>query len=164
VNTNTDNQSSFKSHPYLYYFKDIQWALFGTLTFEDEYRRANTQLAEKLRRADFNHLILTASCGLRIRPKHLAVYQASERDLANNCHYHFLIADHKINVCPVVLAKTLQDLWQSQLRLGRADVRPYERAQGLNGVKYCLKKEFDRNGERERNDYFSKALQRLIKP
>jgi hypothetical protein len=161
-----------KYHPYLYHLRKIPWAIFGTLTWSDSTRRRDTPHAEWLRCEDFKGLI-GATCGqFRLRRKNLALYHALEWGKAEECHFHFLIAKNGVErVAAPILAETVQNLWRFALKpfdgtapgIGLAVVKPYDDAQNLNGVDYCLKREFDSKGqERERFDFLSKSLLRLI--
>jgi hypothetical protein len=161
-----------KYHPYLFHFKNVDWAIFGTLTWEDETRRKEHGRAEWFRQRDFWQLVVAASRQFRIRGKDLACYRAMEFG-EGECHYHFLIARNGIEQIPENrLAEAMRDLWQLKLQpfdsdkpgIGRADIRPYDQAKELAGVRYCLKKEFNQYGdEQERFDWLSGGLMRLLK-
>lgn len=158
-------------HPYLYRFGQIGWAVFGTLTWADARRRSSTERSEQFRRKDFHDLIGVTCARLKLRRKNIAFYHATEWG-AGECHLHFLIAkDGLKQLSPAMLAETMGHLWRSEFRsfdsritaAGIADVQPYDAAQGVKGVAYCLKREHDFHGdERERFDYISPNLMKLL--
>lgn len=166
-----------KNHPYLWSFADCEWSLFGTLTWASKGRRADKFNAEIMRHSDFIGLISAACVNLRIKRKHLPYYHVMEWSAIDECHYHFLIAkDARQKVPENVLADFLENYWTNEFLLtqksltkgaGDAMVRPYEQAQGLRGVSYCLKRnskrDFDAYGNRrERFDYLSPSLMALL--
>jgi hypothetical protein len=151
----------------LYHLADVEWSVFGTLTWDNWYRRLPAVNAEKLRRADFGLLKLNTCRLLNIRPKNLAYYHAMERG-AGECHFHFLIARKGIERHdPATVANMMQTLWNDNLKreanrkagLGRAKIEPFDSARQSSGVAYCLKREFDESGNQlERQDYISPKL------
>jgi hypothetical protein len=160
-------------HPYFKSFKEIDWSIFGTLTWERASRRSLSFNSELLRQKDFNGLLQVACQDLGIRRKHLPYYHAMEWTDANEAHYHFLLArDNRLKVSPDELSQYLQEQWTKTLKpygcktsvVGeQAVVRPYDQAQGLAGVSYCLKRDSEfYSGERERFDVISPALMKLL--
>lgn len=158
-------------HPYFKTLKSIDWSIFGTLTFDNPLRRGYN--AESDRKTDFHGLLQVTCKHLGVRRYQLPYYRAMEWSVTDKCHYHFLIAqNYCLKVPPDELAGFLQEQWtrkfsafdSGNLGIGKADVRPYDQAQGLRGVSYCLKrgKEFYR-GERERFDEISPALMKLLR-
>jgi hypothetical protein len=159
-------------HPYLWSFPEAEWSIFGTLTWSAKGRRGVSFDSEILRRIDFNGLLSAACAELGIRRKHLPYYHAMEWTRAEEAHFHFLIArDERQKVPAPVLAKFLQDYWTEKFKpfdsmkhgAGTADVRAFDRAKGLRGLSYCLKRDFDFYGnERERFDEASSSLLTLL--
>jgi hypothetical protein len=175
--------------PYFHSIKgDIDWSIFGTLTWNDKRsdklfeRRTNEWVRytprrvlgrgrnEWCRKHDFNYLMLETCRQLRIRDRKLCYYQTLELDALEGAHYHFLIAHNGIaNVSPAMLADCISNIWllqkpfDSQERgFGRSEIRPYEQALGSAGVKYCLKLQKDERGDlREKFDNLSNGLIRL---
>ena len=160
-------------HPYLYSLIKINWFIFGSLTWAYEYRRTNSPKAAWYRRRDFDQFI-NAFCGqYKFRKKNLAYYKATEYGTFGEAHCHFLIAGEGCDYLePETYCTSLKNLWENQLMafdynkrgMGTADIVPYDKAKEYPGVKYCLKREYiSRDEEREREDYLSKGLKKLIK-
>jgi hypothetical protein len=143
---------------YRFHLEAIEWAIFGSYTWSSESRR--NERAEWYRQDDFKHLFNQAARYYKIRGKDFAFYRAMEFG-AGECHYHFLVAKAGINhISPIDFSTYLKDGW----RHGRSHVVPYDQAEGLRGVQYCLKLERDSTGRlRDRIDYPSLGLIRLIK-
>jgi hypothetical protein len=156
-------------NPYRFHFEKLDWMTFGTVTWKDEERR--TISGELLRQKDFGNLLATACREFRIKSKRLPYYRCMEYG-KGDCHYHFLIAKEGLeHIAPDEFAAFLQEQWQSKLTafgtrsegVGRADIRPYDRARGAAGVLYCLKREFDGKGnELDRIEFLSKGLSKVI--
>jgi hypothetical protein len=161
-----------KFHPLLYHLYRIDWAIFGTLTWESEYLRTGTFQAEKRRKEDFDRLLQHTCWQFKIRRDNLICYRAMEWG-GGECHYHFLIGRKGIERLDLeTLAKTMNRLWQDKLEtfdggprgIGRADVQPYDQVKEGSGVSYCLKREFNQYGEaQERFDWLSGGLKRILK-
>lgn len=155
----------------LYHLIDVEWSVFGTLTWKGGYRRLPTWNAEKLRRADFGLLKLNTCRLLNIRPKNIAYYHAMEYG-AGESHFHFLIARKGIERHDsATVANTMQTLWNDNLKraankkagLGRAKIEPFDTARQLSGVAYCLKHEYDETGIRlDRQDFISPTLEKHL--
>lgn len=160
-------------HPYLYRFDDVNWSIFGSLTWEFLSRRKDNDLARWQRKKDFNGLMNSMCARYKLRRNKLAYYEATEYGKAGEMHCHFLIASEGLERIPAEhCAKTLENLWVNELKpfdsdkfgIGTAVVKPYDRAKENPGVQYCLKVEKDEFGtERERHDFPSPALMKLIK-
>jgi hypothetical protein len=162
-----------KYHPYLYGLKLVNsWYIFGSLTWKDNYRRYDLYRAQKYREYDFNRLINVFCAYLKLRPRNLAYYRATEFGGGGEAHLHFLIADSSLKcVSAESCCDLLESLWRSDLKpfdsswpgVGTAVVKPYDESLEERGLKYCLKREFDEYGNaRERYDMLSKPLIKLI--
>ncbi len=160
-------------HPYLNRLREVDWAIFGSLTWEWESRRKDCCCARWHRNKDFNGLINVFCARAKLRRNELAFYQATEFGKSGQAHYHFLIATEGLKgIPPVQCANSLRNLWINELKpydgvncgIGTADVRAYDAARPSPAVEYCLKRERDEHGnEWERYDYLSDGLKRLIK-
>jgi hypothetical protein len=160
-------------HPYWHRFRDIDWYIFGGLSWKDNSRRKTTHEAEWKRRRDFNDLI-AAFCGrCKMRRKKLAYYVTNEFSDTAEGHVHFVIAKNGLeHLTDRQCAETLEHLWKNTLQaydletvgIGTAEVRPYDKTRLYPGAKYCLKRDYNCHGEEwERWDYLSKRLITIIR-
>lgn len=156
---------SKRYHPYRYHLQHVPWAVFGSLTWSDRSKRIDTNMARYRRYQDFTHLLFLTKKHFGIRPQNFAYYQCMEWSLADECHYHFLIAKRGTEkVSPALLAGKMENMWMRDKCIGRAVVKPFDDARHLAGVSYCLKREYDFQGrERERYDNPSPVLLRRLK-
>lgn len=159
-------------HPYAYRLQNVEWFLFGTLTWENWGRQKNTYAAESKRTKDFNDLV-AVFCGImKLRRRQLAFYKATEFGKSGQAHFHFVIGKSGCeHLSADECAKVLTELWEKRLErfdsnfpgVGKAKIVPYDKAEERPAVDYCLKREFDENGnEYERHDYLSPKLIKLI--
>ena len=159
-------------HPLLYHLPKIGWAVFGTLTWTKASRRVDSRMANQKREWDFKGVLRRTCVELGLRDKNIAIYKATEFGAAGECHLHFLVAKEGLkHVIPQQFAQTFAHLWYETFRpldselsgVGKAEVEPYDQAQGQRGVAYCLKREWDEKGrEQERYDYISHKLFNLL--
>lgn len=152
-------------NPYAYHLEQIDWLIFGTLTWEQDALTSYTQRAEDLRRKDFYRLI-GLTCGrLGLRTRELAIYRKTEWGKGKRGHCNFLIARYGThNVTASELAKTLQDAWTwGGKPLGRAKIEAFDSQKRLEAVTYQSKREFDSRGnELWMPEDFSPALKKLF--
>ena len=159
-------------HPLRYHFRDLDWAIFGTVTWAWLSRRnPYSHKAAQFRREDFRGAMFRTCAELRLRYSDLAYYRATEVG-AGECHMHFLVANHALrNVTPTEFARMFEHLWTRGFRVfdrkiggvGTAEIRPYSKAFGESGAAYCLKREYDQyRRELERDDFLSVGLKKLI--
>ncbi len=157
-----DKQRSL--NPFAFHLAQVEWSVFGTLTWRQEALTRDNSFAERLRRCDFRWLV-NMTCGrLRLRPRHFLIYRKTEWGPTRQGHYNFLIAKRGTkNVPPQQLADTLQSVWTDGHK-GRALVEPFDSWRHLAGVSYQSKREFDSSGnELWQPEEFSKPLQRLFR-
>jgi hypothetical protein len=164
-------------HPELYSIFQVDWKIFGTLTWRTEGRRLPS--AQKLRENDFNLLLFKTAKALKISQRQVSryFYHAMEFGAAGECHFHFLIANAGLeSLDGAAMADTMQRLWTQELRLKRPDgslsdflgaggavVRPFDQARRLAGLAYVTKREFKASGEqRDRFDRWSEGLRGLL--
>lgn len=159
-------------HPELFHLRKVQWAVFGTLTWRYEDRRQDTEQAQKNRTQDFKQLLKLLRCKLRFRGKQIKFYHATEFGTSGQGHLHFLLAKHGLEAfSDQGIASLLKFIWELEIVLegkvrvgaGGAEILPYDQAKEGRGVAYCLKREFDDQGqERERLDVFSRNLKNWL--
>jgi hypothetical protein len=160
--------------PFLYHLQKVEWHVFGTLTWKDESRRGDNAQAQRNRREDFNWLLMNTAKAFKKRLKQFKVYRCNEFGAAGECHYHYLIARNGLeSISAEKISNLMNYYWNSylspfdrlnQLGIGHAVVMPFEQAMHSRGVCYCCKIEFDEIGrQRERDDYLSEGLMKLIK-
>ena len=164
---------SRKHHPYLYHFRDVDWAIFGSVTWSRPARRCPySARAGQCRRKDIEGVLYRTCVDLDLRKEHLAYYWATEFGAAGECHMHFLVASDGLgDVAPAEFARVFTEMWTRDFRslgcqkpgVGTAVVKPYDQAYEDRGAAYCLKREYDDSGrERERFDFLSPRLFNLI--
>jgi hypothetical protein len=61
-----------------YNLAKIDWAVFATLSWDNNSATRYTEAAEQIRREDFSRLIGHACGRLRLRPRNLAIYGKTE--------------------------------------------------------------------------------------
>jgi hypothetical protein len=161
-----------KYHPYLYSLVDLNWKIFGSLTWSLDSRRKASEFAQRKRESDFKRLIQLTSKQFKVKPCQFNYYHALEFGNAEECHLHFLIENTGLrNICPDSLSTYMQDFWKNQFRLendgrsgaGEAIILPFDKTKQFEGVSYLLKREYDDFGqERERWDTISDNLWLLL--
>jgi len=172
-----------KHHPFYYSLNKIKpedWLIFGSLTWKWLSRRIDNPRQKHFRDAEFNHLMNVFTVRMKrlfpkrpqLRKRDIAYFKTTEYGAAGEMHVHFLIARDRLeHLDAETAADTLETLWVETLRpsgydwpsVGTAVVKPYEAAKEEEGVKYCLKREFDENSQpREPDDFLSPALMKLI--
>lgn len=106
-------------HPYAESLIDMEWAVFGGLSWANEFCRTDSRAAQRIRFQDFRSLYKIAYQPLSIRFFSILFYFRSEPSPAGEWHSHFLIAAKGIEpVRPDVLASTLQNLWTEKFKRG----------------------------------------------
>ena len=109
-------------NPWAYHLYKIDWSVFGTGTYENDYLAYNTDRAEKLRQIDFRYFIACVCAKHRLRIKNLLFYGKTEWGANKRGHYNFLIGRRGTEkVSPEILAASMQELWSTgEHRRGRA--------------------------------------------
>lgn len=152
-------------HPYADHLIDIEWAIFGGLTWADESYRWGTLKAHRNRLKSFHHFCKRVCKALNIQYRHLLFYFRSEPNDAGDWHSHFLIGAKGIEpATPAQLAEALQRTWTEQFKQGVAEIEPFDPNRQLEGVSYVCKVIRDEIGnEIDMPFAFSKALEKLVK-
>jgi hypothetical protein len=151
-------------NPFYSHLINIDWFIFGSLTWNDERSRACSHDATRQRLKDFNRLIRKACFPLGLKEDDIAFYFKSERGITHQGHAHFLIARQGIEHVPPILADTLNTIWAIEAKMGTADVQLLNPALKEQVVGYTCKREFAPTGqEYDTYDCASKALKSLIR-
>jgi hypothetical protein len=145
-----------------YNLAKIDWAVFGTLTWDNDSATANSEAAEQIRQRDFNRLIWHTCNRWNLRQRNLAIYGKPEWGGGMRGHYNFLVACHGTkNTPPELLAKTMQEIWSR--KHGIAKIEPFDAKRQWQGVSYQSKQEFDASGNPLwHREYISRALKAMF--
>jgi hypothetical protein len=143
---------------------ELDFAIFGGLSWEREFCRKNRYEAHQARVRDFNHLCKTAFKLLNINYREVLFYFRDEPSRAGEWHSHFLIGAKGIGtVTHAHLAATLQSMWTKRFNKGIAKIEPFDPKRQLAGVSYvCKVSRDDRGNEIANFPVPSKALLNLI--
>jgi len=154
------------NNPIAYHLAQVNWSIFGTLTWQVDSRSINTATAKTLRMNDFRWLMLNACAILRIKTKRLAFYRKTEWGGGDRAHYNFLIAKDGLpaDVTAKTLADTLSRVWrQPSGHRGLCEIEPFDNETHLQGVLYQCKYEFDATSSQfECDEYRSPALSKIL--
>jgi hypothetical protein len=142
-----------KVHPIVYSLLNIEWSIFGSLTWENPEYRRDTPASERLRFKDFNLLIRRTCQLLPLDKDKIEFYVTSERGDSCECHIHFLIARNGLEDISVdTVCLTQKYLWASNLQLtanyfesnrtlggfrGVAKIEPFDQKRHIEGVCYA---------------------------
>jgi hypothetical protein len=161
-------------HPMLYHLKDIEWSIWGTLTWKDWYRRLSGPDAEKTRHIDFIQLLQKTRADVGLRGKDICFYHATEFGKSGENHLHFLALNRKpLLASNELFAERMQSIWNKDFALfdhlkktggaGMAVIAHYDKQKENPAASYCFKREFDEHGnEQERYDHMSKNLFKML--
>jgi hypothetical protein len=161
-------------HPLWIHLNQVNWSVWGTLTWHSGLRRLDTGLSEKLRRIDFTQLLTQTRALFNVHGKHIFYYHATEFGDSGQCHFHFLIKNRKPDIVSNErFARNMEVLWNTSFKpfdrsddcggAGKADVQAYNNKHDNPAVNYCTKREFDCHGvERERYDKMNDNLERHL--
>lgn len=141
--------SKFKKtiNPYGFHLAQIEWAIFGGLSWRQDSIASGNDWADGMRQADFYRLIGVTCTRHRLRPRRLLVYGKSEWGNGKRAHFHFLIGKEGLRgVLPAALCKTMLNLWTVEFNNGTAQIESYDWQQHLDGIFYQSKYEFDQTG------------------
>ena len=138
------------------YFKRIDWAVLGVITWADKARRADTPQGEQGRQHNYKSLLWITLNAFRLR-RPFRTYQTLEQSPSDECHYHFLIASHGIKeIKPQLLANTLRAIWRSRIAgAGNCWIEPFDQDRKLDGLSYWTKD--------PTNEHLSRGLLNLLR-
>jgi len=163
-----------KYHPMRLHLQYIDWSVWGTITWNDSFRRLSGYDAEKARRIDFKNLLTKTRSDVGLRGKDIFYYHATEYGKSGENHFHFLIWNTKpLRVSHSLLAERMQYFWNKDFvrfdsraksgGSGLSVIAPYDKNTVNPAAQYCFKREFDGCGkERERYDDMSDNLFRYL--
>lgn len=162
------NQATYgqkQPNPYYYHFIKLDWAVFGSLSWKNEYMHRYCYDSAQLSKRDCYSMIRNACDALGLRRKNLGIYFKPECSTGQISNAHFIIANHALkSVAPGMLADTLQSVWRDQFKLGTCKIEPFDVTRKEQGLSYITKSEFDLRGVPiEPYDHLSKTLTRLIR-
>lgn len=147
--------SDHQVNSYAFHLLQINWVIFGVLTWKDESIRLPGLAADKQRSKDFWHLIGATCSKLRLLPRKLLVYRKTEVSAANQAHCHFLIGKQGTeHVSLTQLCNTIRDTWTKNGK-GLPYAVLFDKERNTQGVLYQSKLGFDF----DYNDSFSRRLQ-----
>ena len=135
-------------NPIAYHLEQVEWAIFGTITFRNDALTFDNTLSEELRKGACRKLIGKTCTKLGLRHRRLLYYGKSEFGAGNRGHYNFLIGkDGTESVTPSELANVLQQLWTGGMcPQGTAVIEPFRKELHKNGIRYQSKYEHDSAG------------------
>jgi len=148
-------------NPMEYHLKQIEWAVFGTITFKDDYMTWDNKVSEEKRLKVFHRLIGFTCSKLKIKNRRLIYYKKTEWGSGHRGHINFLIGMDGIEpVTPFELSQKMQGYWTGGLfPLGTAVIEPFRKNLHDEGISYQSKLEFDSFGNQLNNpDEFSEML------
>src|SRR5687767_10553021 len=106
---------------WLIHLIEVEWAVWGCLTWRTDELRDDSEWAQRTRESHFHQLLAHAAQELGLRRRWLRYYHATERGGGGGCHFHFALAREGLDfVSYNNLALTLSKLWES--KFGRAEV------------------------------------------
>ena len=148
-------------NPFLFSLSKIEWALFGTLTWNIEALRTNSFNSESRRKSAFQNSMNQVSKNYRIRHKHLAYFRTTEYSPAGLGHFHFVLARKSIAWLDAAnVADFIEKIWQEN---GTAEVNvAYTPTDSENFIKYACKPDYW-NHSNEKFDYLSDGLKKLLR-
>jgi hypothetical protein len=146
------------------YLIELDFAIFGGLSWEREFCRKDRHEAHQARVRDFNHLCKIAFKGLNLNYREVLFFFRDEPSESGEWHAHFLIGAMGIETVPHAdLAATLQSVWTKRFNKGMAKIEPFDPNRQLEGVSYVCKVSRDGRGNEIANfPVRSKALFNLI--
>jgi hypothetical protein len=135
-------------NPIEYHLKQIEWAVFGTITFRDDYMTYDNKASEEARHIVYHRLIGCTCSKLKIKNRNLIAYMKTEWGKGHRGHLNFLIGKDGITpVTPQELSQKMQVFWAGGLYpLGTAVIEPFRKDLHSEGISYQTKLEFDAFG------------------
>lgn len=136
-------------NPLVYHLHDIDWAVFATLTWNnDAISSFYYSDAEQLRRKDFYGAMLLTCAKHNLRVRDLQWYCKTESGPNQRAHVNVLIGKQGLkDVAPFDFARIMQNVWTTgRYPKGLAKIEVFNPELHLNGIAYQAKNEFDSNG------------------
>lgn len=135
-------------NPIEYHLKQIEWAVFGTVTFKDVFLTYDNKASEDARWEVYHRLIGFTCSKLKIKNRKLITYAKTEWGNGHRGHINFLIGNDGIApVTPIELAQKMQGFWTGGLcPIGTAVIEPFRKDLHSEGISYQTKLEFDSFG------------------
>jgi hypothetical protein len=152
-------------NPIEYHLKQIEWAVFGTVTFKDVFLTYDNKASEDARWEVYHRLIGFTCSKLKIKNRKLITYAKTEWGNGHRGHINFLIGNDGIApVTPIELTQKMQGFWTGGLfPIGTAVIEPFRKDLLSEGISYQTKFEFDYFGNQLTNsEYFSYMLQKRM--
>ena len=159
--------SYYKINPYFYTLKDINWKIFGTLTFRSKNKRKRFRSSRAHRDYDFKRLLELSFYWHGLPLETIPYFLRHEHSETSQYHLHFLIANSgKLQQIDTVdLCNTMTACWNRDFRTasgsnGTSVIIPYEKSK--KGVKYFCKETPGSNNGYYEDFHLSDALFELI--
>jgi len=152
-------------NPIEFHLRQIEWAVFGTITFKDDFLTYDNRASEDARRRIYHRLIGYTCSKLKIKNRRLIEYSKTEWGKGHRGHINFLIGmDGIAPITPLELSEKMQGLWTGGLfPIGTACIEPFRKDLHSEGISYQTKYEFDYFGKQLANsEYFSYLLQKRM--
>jgi len=136
-------------NPTGFHLAQIEWAIFGALTWREDALATGTEWAHNMRLKDFYRLLGVSCSKNRLRPRRLMVYAKSEWGNDRRGHLHFLIGKTGMDsIASADMAETMRAVWTELFAKGTAFIVQFDPFQHLDGILYQSKYEFDPTGDR----------------
>jgi hypothetical protein len=159
------NGNSRFFNPIAYHLEQINWSVFGTITFKNDSFTYDNKVSEQERSKVFHRLIGCTCTKLRLRNRRLIYYKRTEWGAGQRGHINFLIGKNGTeSVTPLELSEKMQTFWTGGLfPIGTAVIEPFRKELHSEGIRYQSKYEFD-SQHNLLNDYeeFSDLLLKRI--
>jgi len=142
-------------NPIVYSLEKLPWAVFGTVTWANDFKQSNSDRAAYFRYGDTVNFFGSACSDLGLHQRKLALYWKEEMGSdGNHAHLHFVIGKHELSDDGAKeLATTLNRKWTH----GMCKVELFDNARRDEGLRYVSK------GSEPVNEYVSPALKTLCR-
>jgi len=134
----------YNINPYYYHLCNINWKIFGTLTFRNKNKRKRFRSSRLHRDSDFKRLLELSFYWHGISLEEIPYFLRHEHSETSQYHLHFLVANSgKLEQIDTVdLCNSMTACWNRDFRTasgsnGTSVIIPYEKSK--KGVKYFCK-------------------------
>jgi len=143
---------------------DLDFAVFGGLSWKSEFCRTGSHAAHAARFKDFLRLCKSTCKRLKIRFRYVHFCFRDEPSPADEWHVHFLIAANGTEaVSHEVLSAELQATWTKRFNFGIAKIEVFDPHRKVEGLSYVLGVSRGNDGQEIQNPpVFSQALWNLM--